>query len=86
MLVIDHFFSYVFYQGRAVSETSLAITGQMTSQFPAGFNASGQIPNIGTNFANFRPQYSLPGGASNPNAGAAFPGINPSSPVTAQAK
>ena len=47
-------------------------------QFPKGFNA-GQLPAaFGTNFAQFRPQYSIPGQASNPPQ-AAFPGTAPPS-------
>ena len=41
------------------------------AQFPAGFQ-SGQLPGaFGTNFAQFRPQYSVPG------QGSAFPGTAP---------
>lgn len=47
-------------------------------QFPKGFNA-GQLPAaFGTSFAQFRPQYSIPGQASNPPQ-AAFPGTAPPS-------
>ncbi|XP_059098801.1 chromodomain-helicase-DNA-binding protein Mi-2 homolog isoform X2 [Tigriopus californicus] len=46
-------------------------------QFPEGFQA-GQLPGaFGTNFAQFRPQYSVPG------QGSAFPGTTPPSSATA---
>ncbi|XP_071548739.1 chromodomain-helicase-DNA-binding protein Mi-2 homolog [Panulirus ornatus] len=53
--------------------------GQETTQFPVGYSPTGQLPALGnTNFANFRPQYSLPGAATAPGAvQAAFPGIPP---------
>lgn len=61
--------------------------GQVTTQYPPGYTAAGQIASLGNaNFANFRPQYSLPGsGAATPpgSVQAAFPGI---SPVTAAIK
>ena len=42
------------------------------AQYPAGFSG-GQLPAaFGTNFAQFRPQYSVPGGQ-----GSAFPGTTP---------
>merc|ERR1719376_1408515 len=52
-------------------------------QFPKGFNA-GQLPAaFGTNFAQFRPQYSIPGQAATNNSSnppqAAFPGTAPPS-------
>ncbi|KAK8383275.1 hypothetical protein O3P69_011625 [Scylla paramamosain] len=53
--------------------------GPETTPFPVGYSPAGQLPNLGnTAFANFRPQYSLPGAATTPGAvQAAFPGIPP---------
>lgn len=53
--------------------------GPETTPFPVGYSPAGQLPNLGnTTFANFRPQYSLPGAATTPGAvQAAFPGIPP---------
>ncbi|XP_050735075.1 chromodomain-helicase-DNA-binding protein Mi-2 homolog isoform X6 [Eriocheir sinensis] len=50
--------------------------GPETTPFPVGYSPAGQLPNLGnTTFANFRPQYSLPGAATTPGAvQAAFPG------------
>merc|ERR1712226_774332 len=52
-----------------------------SQQFPAGFKG-GQLPGaFGTNFAQFRPQYSIPGQAATNNSSnppqAAFPGTAP---------
>merc|ERR1712183_762499 len=45
------------------------------AQFPEGYRG-GQLPGAyGTNFAQFRPQYSIPGGTNPPQA--AFPGTAP---------
>ncbi|XP_023020569.2 chromodomain-helicase-DNA-binding protein Mi-2 homolog [Leptinotarsa decemlineata] len=47
----------------ATSSSSSQSTAQVISQFPAGFSA-GNLPGFATaaaNFANFRPQYSVPG-------------------------
>lgn len=54
-------------------------TGQISTTFPGGFTPTGALPTLGNaNFANFRPQYSLPGAATGPGAvQAAFPGIPP---------
>merc|ERR1711915_1015052 len=53
-----------------------------SQQFPPGFKG-GQLPGaFGTNFAQFRPQYSIPGQASASNSNppqAAFPGTAPPS-------
>merc|ERR1711994_749314 len=53
-----------------------------SQQFPAGFKG-GQLPGaFGTNFAQFRPQYSIPGQAATNNSSnpqAAFPGTAPPS-------
>jgi len=53
-----------------------------SQQFPAGFKG-GQLPGaFGTNFAQFRPQYSIPGQAANNSSNppqAAFPGTAPPS-------
>jgi len=47
------------------------------AQFPEGYRG-GQLPGAyGTNFAQFRPQYSIPGGTNPPQA--AFPGTAPPS-------
>merc|ERR1712025_578787 len=53
--------------------------GQITTTFPGGYAPSGALSALGNaNFANFRPQYSLPGATSGPGAvQAAFPGIPP---------
>ncbi|XP_045626390.2 chromodomain-helicase-DNA-binding protein Mi-2 homolog isoform X5 [Procambarus clarkii] len=41
--------------------------GQETTPFPVGYSPAGQLQSLGnTNFANFRPQYSLPGAATAP--------------------
>jgi len=69
-----------------LSRLVTSATGQQDSgispsqQFPGGYKG-GQLPGaFGTNFAQFRPQYSIPGGAatstSNPPQ-AAFPGTAP---------
>merc|ERR1712013_793403 len=56
--------------------------GDGSWQFPAGFKG-GQLPGaFGTNFAQFRPQYSIPGQAANNSSTppqAAFPGTAPPS-------
>ena len=62
---------------------SRLVTSQAGSAGPEGITASGQFPSgfqggqlpgaFGTNFAQFRPQYSIPG------QGAAFPGTAPPS-------
>ncbi|XP_019868397.1 chromodomain-helicase-DNA-binding protein Mi-2 homolog isoform X2 [Aethina tumida] len=47
----------------ATSSSNAQTTAQVMSQFPAGFNA-GNLPGFAAaaaNFANFRPQYSVPG-------------------------
>ncbi|XP_069984157.1 chromodomain-helicase-DNA-binding protein Mi-2 homolog isoform X8 [Penaeus vannamei] len=41
--------------------------GQISTTFPGGFTPTGALPTLGNaNFANFRPQYSLPGAATGP--------------------
>lgn len=62
-----------------VHRLHFAPTGPETTPFPVGYTPSGQLANLGnTTFANFRPQYSLPGAATTPGAvQAAFPGIPP---------
>ncbi|XP_042241388.1 chromodomain-helicase-DNA-binding protein 3-like isoform X2 [Homarus americanus] len=41
--------------------------GQETTPFPVGYSPAGQLQTLGNaNFANFRPQYSLPGAATAP--------------------
>ena len=58
--------------GGAAAAPESGITS--AQQFPAGFSG-GQLPAaFGTNFAQFRPQYSVPGGQSQ---GSAFPGTTP---------
>ena len=55
--------------GSAASAAASALTA--AAQFPAGFN-QGQLPGVfGVNFAQFRPQYSIPGQST------AFPGTAP---------
>ena len=40
------------------------VAGLGSNPFPSAFSGSGQLAALGnTNFANFRPQYTLPGGA-----------------------
>ncbi|KAK4311657.1 hypothetical protein Pmani_016856 [Petrolisthes manimaculis] len=53
--------------------------GPESTPFPVGYTPAGQLASLGnTNFANFRPQYSLPGAATTQGAvQAAFPGIPP---------
>ncbi|XP_068214865.1 chromodomain-helicase-DNA-binding protein Mi-2 homolog isoform X13 [Palaemon carinicauda] len=43
--------------------------GQISTTFPGGYTPTGQLQTLGnTNFANFRPQYSLPGATSGQGA------------------
>ncbi|KAK8383244.1 hypothetical protein O3P69_011625 [Scylla paramamosain] len=62
-----------------LDKNSQGAAGPETTPFPVGYSPAGQLPNLGnTAFANFRPQYSLPGAATTPGAvQAAFPGIPP---------
>ena len=60
---------FSFTGGSAASAAASALTA--AAQFPAGFN-QGQLPGVfGVNFAQFRPQYSIPGQST------AFPGTAP---------
>merc|ERR1719334_1401866 len=64
---------------RLVTSASGHHTGSISAaaQFPEGYR-QGQLPGAyGTNFAQFRPQYSIPGGTQPPQA--AFPGTAPPS-------
>ena len=61
--------NFSFIGGSAASAAASALTA--AAQFPAGFN-QGQLPGVfGVNFAQFRPQYSIPGQST------AFPGTAP---------
>ncbi|KAK8383250.1 hypothetical protein O3P69_011625 [Scylla paramamosain] len=50
-----------------LDKNSQGAAGPETTPFPVGYSPAGQLPNLGnTAFANFRPQYSLPGAATTP--------------------